>query len=213
MRFRYLIWDFDGTLFDTYPVLNRSIRRALAEFGVESDEERIAAMLSDTLSDTIDALAREHDLDVETFVERIRHHQAEASLAERPPFPGAIRVCRRFLKAGGTNYIHTHRDTESLMAYLDFQGVVNLFADCVTRDDGYPRKPDPAGFAALVEKHNLPKAEVLAVGDRDLDVLGAHAAGLAACLFGTEPGPGVEPEYVIHDFGELERILGLETQT
>lgn len=211
MRFKYLIWDFDGTLFDTYPVLNRSIRRTLAEYGIESDAERIAAMLSDTLSNTVEALARDHELDAETFVERIRHHQAQASLGERRPFPGALRVCRQFIEAGGTNYIHTHRDAASLAAYLDFQGVAGLFADCVTRDDGYPRKPDPAGFAALVERHALPRETVLAVGDRDLDVLGAHEAGLAACLFGTEPGPGVEPEYVIHDFGDLEHILGLAT--
>lgn len=211
MRFKYLIWDFDGTLFDTYPVLNRSIRRALAEFGIEGDARQIAAMLSDTLSDTVDALVLEHGLDPEALVARVRHHQAEASLGERPPFPGVIRACRRFIEAGGTNYIHTHRDTESLMDYLNYQGVADLFADCVTRDAGYPRKPDPAGFTALVEKHALPKAAVLAVGDRDLDVLGAHAAGLAACLFRAEPGPGVAPEYVIHDFAELEKILELKT--
>jgi beta-phosphoglucomutase-like phosphatase (HAD superfamily) len=33
MRFRYLLWDMDGTLFDTYPGINRAVVEAFAEFG------------------------------------------------------------------------------------------------------------------------------------------------------------------------------------
>ena len=33
MLFSSLIWDFDGTLFNTYPHMIRSMRRGLAEIG------------------------------------------------------------------------------------------------------------------------------------------------------------------------------------
>lgn len=209
MRFRYLIWDFDGTLFDTYPALNRIIRQALDDFGVTETEERVAALLSDTLSNTVETLVTENNLDPAAFEARIDHHFAQITLADRPPFPGAIRVCERFQAAGGRSYIYTHRDRESLMRFLDWQNVAELFAGIVTRDDGYPRKPDPTGFLALIATYDLPKAAVLAVGDRDLDIQAAHGAGVAGCLFSAQPGDGVTPEYVIADFAELEQILGI----
>lgn len=210
MRYDNLIWDFDGTLFDTYPVINRAVRRALADLrGVEVEKARVAALLSDTLGATVETLAAEHDLDPAAFEARIQVYRDAAPLAERPPFPGAIRVCERLRAAGGRNFLYTHRDRASLLAMLDYHGVTGLFADIVTADENLPRKPDPAGFRLLVERHNLLRDKTLGVGDRDLDVLGAYRAGIAACLYAAEPGAGVAPEYVIADFAALERLLGL----
>ena len=209
MRFQNLIWDFDGTLFDTYPPLNLATRKAVAEFGGDESEARVAALLSDTLADTINILANELDLESETFKERVYHYWAQATIQDSPPFPGAIRVCERFTAAGGHNFIYTHRGRESLRAFLTGYEVGDLFAGIVARDDGFPRKPDPAGFLAVMARFDLVPDETLAVGDRDLDIIAAQAAGLRACLFDAEPGEGVRPDYVIADLAELESIIGI----
>ena len=209
MRFQVLIWDFDGTLFDTYPPLNQAIRRAVTDFEGGVSEERVTALLNVTLSDTIETLAAELGLEVGVFQERVYHYWGQATIADSPPIPGAIRVCERFQKTGGRNLIYTHRGRESLDEFLNGYALVDLFAGIVARDDGFPRKPDPTGFLALIDRHALPKTEILAVGDRDLDVQAAHGAGVAACLYSADPGEGVRPEFVITDFIELERILGL----
>jgi phosphoglycolate phosphatase-like HAD superfamily hydrolase len=36
-QIRHFIWDFDGTLFDTYPVIIKNLRSALAEYGRDCD--------------------------------------------------------------------------------------------------------------------------------------------------------------------------------
>lgn len=36
MRFNAIIWDFDGTLFDTYPLMARNVVRTLGELGVQA---------------------------------------------------------------------------------------------------------------------------------------------------------------------------------
>jgi phosphoglycolate phosphatase-like HAD superfamily hydrolase len=209
MRFQYLIWDFDGTLFDTYPPLKQAIRQAVADFESDVSEERVAALLNVTLRDTIETLAAELGLEVDVFQGRVYHYWGQSTVADSPPIPGAIRVCERFQKAGGRNYIYTHRGRESLNEFLDGYALADLFAGIVARDDGFPRKPDPTGFLALINRYALPKADVLAVGDRDLDIQAAHGAGVAACLYNAEPGEDVRPDFVITDFLELERILGL----
>jgi histidinol phosphatase-like enzyme len=42
--------------------------------------------------------------------------------------------------------------------------------------DAYPRKPDPAAFNAIIERHGLVRDETMAIGDRDIDVLAGRSA-------------------------------------
>ena len=37
MRYRHIIWDFDGTLFDTYPVMARAFTETMNEAGYPAD--------------------------------------------------------------------------------------------------------------------------------------------------------------------------------
>ncbi len=210
MRFLYLLWDFDGTLFDTYPPLIRAMLRALADRGVTESYAEIARLMGITMDECVSALSRRHNLDAAALeADMIRYH-AQTPIHEKPPFPGAIRVCRQVIAAGGGNYIFTHKRRASLFELLDYYGVTGLFADVLSAWDGYARKPDPAGFIALVEKHALPREQVLAIGDRDLDILAGQGAGVHTCLFNAQPSPGVQPDYVIASFEQLEAILGGE---
>lgn len=209
MRFRYLLWDFDGTLFDTYPPLIRAMQGALATLGHTVSEAQIGALLADTLDGAIDTLSAELALDREAFVAEIERIHAGVRPDERPPFPGVIALCERVQAAGGANLLFTHRDRPTLHTLLSWHGAEHLFLDILTTEDGYPRKPDPAGFRALIERNNLPLDEVLAVGDRDLDILAGQAAGIATCLFRATPSPGVTPDFRITSWGELAALLGL----
>ncbi len=212
MRYCCVIWDFDGTLFDTYPPLIRSIERALAEYGAVVPRAELEAMLNQTLQFCFETLVERFSLDADAFDARIDTYHRRTTVKEQPPFPGAIQVCERVVKAGGRNYVVTHRDRESLMRLLTWYKVEGLFADFVTSDDGYARKPDPASYIALLEKHTLPGDQVLTVGDRAIDVLAGQAAGIHTCLFNGTPGDGVLPDYVIASFDDLGTILDLGSQ-
>ncbi len=207
MRFTSLIWDFDGTLFDTYPPLVSAIERALGDFNVTLPRATIRQMLRGTLAHTITALVSAHDLQQDVFQARIDSYHSQANVRENRPFPGAIQILERILAAGGRNYLVTHRDTESLSAMLTWYRVDGLFTDVITSDDGFPRKPDPASFNALIERHSLPRDSVLVVGDRDLDIQAGRAARVHTCLYDGLPSPGVLPDFMIRTFVELEVIL------
>ncbi len=212
MRFRYLLWDFDGTLFDTYPPLVRALEHALADRGITESREEIVRLLGITLADCTAVLVERHGLDAADFEARVEHTYSQATILDKPPFPGALRVCEHVVAAGGRNYIFTHRGRASLFELLEAYGMVGLFADCLAVEDGYPRKPDPSGLITLIEKHALPRTEVLAVGDRDLDILAGQGAGVRTCLFNAQPPPGIQPDYVIAALEELEDILRLDAK-
>jgi len=209
MRFAHIIWDLDGTLFDTYPPLITSIERALDELGVTVPRAELARLLGDTVAACMDEIAARHSLDPLDFEVRVAYYQRQVTERDQPPFDGAICLCERFLKAGGQNLIFTHRSRESAVRLLDWYRVEGLFAECLTAEDGYARKPDPAGFNALIERHNLPRERVLAVGDRTLDIAAGRRAGISTCLFRGEPDPARPPDFVIIAFDELRSILRL----
>jgi phosphoglycolate phosphatase-like HAD superfamily hydrolase len=80
------------------------------------------------------------------------------------------------------------------------------FTDVLSHEDGYPRKPDPAAFVEMMQRHHFTREDTLAIGDRDIDTLAAQGAGLRACLFGI-PGGQVIPDMAITDYAELLKIL------
>jgi HAD superfamily hydrolase (TIGR01549 family) len=53
--------------------------------------------------------------------------------------------------------------------------------------DTKKRKPDPEPYLLAIKTFNTSLNKVLAIGDRDIDIIAAHAAGIksVACLWGT----------------------------
>ena len=64
-----------------------------------------------------------------------------------------------------------------------------------------------------MEKHGLDPERTLAVGDRELDILAAKAAGIDACLIcrGVEAAE-TAAQYQIRDMEELFVLIGLERE-
>lgn len=207
MRFDHLIWDFDGTLFDTYPPLINSIEHALAEFGASVPRAQIMHLLSDTLATCIQELSAQLGLEGTALEERVTYYQRQVTAHDQPPFTGVIQLCERFVKAGGQNFLFSHRSRDSVNYLLEWYRVQGLFVECLTVEDGFPRKPDPAGFNALIERYALPRERVLAIGDRTLDVMAGRRAGISTCLFRSDPDPACPPDFVISSFEELKSIL------
>jgi phosphoglycolate phosphatase-like HAD superfamily hydrolase len=105
-------------------------------------------------------------------------------------------------RSGGRNVIVTHRGRVGTAGLLDAHGMTPLFAGWITRDNGHPRKPDPAAYEAALRDYNLSCDETLAVGDREIDILAGKAAGLPTCLFAGEGKP-TAAELTVDNFSEL----------
>ncbi len=199
---RHAIWDLDGTLFDTYPPLNRAFQRALADFGAFVPLEEIESLSRVEVLHCAATLANRFALDQETFLRTFGKHYMAVPFAEQPPFPHAREVCEKIVAGGGVNAIVTHRNAHSTAGLLAEHGMTALFAETITRDDGYPAKPDPAAFLAILQHQGLDPRETLAIGDREIDILAGQAAGTWTCLFRGGPS-GVAPDLAITDYAEL----------
>jgi phosphoglycolate phosphatase-like HAD superfamily hydrolase len=206
---RNLIWDAGGTLFDSYPAKIRAFGLALAESGVAPHAPWIAGLLRQSTQHCIQTLAESHQLDAGAFERRYRAHYDGIGPEAQPPFPGVVTVLRYICDIGGQNFIATHRERESLHALLTAHHMAGYFAACITKDDPYPRKPDPTAIEALLTSYGLSRGETMLIGDRDLDIQAGKNAGIRTCFFGAEPHR-VRADVEAEDFGEFYRWLKAE---
>lgn len=204
--FRNIIWDVDGTLFDTYPAIARAFQSALNDLGKEVAFDKIEGLARISLTHCVTSLADRYHLDAQAIGSAFEEHYDQVRPADQPPFPGVIAVCEYICSIGGKNVIVTHRGRTGTNELLTAHNMIHYFAGCLTRDNGYPRKPDPAAFESALKLHNLPRQETMTVGDRDIDILAGRAARIFTCLFGPD-ADRVNPDLRIDSFEDLYRYL------
>lgn len=135
---RQVIWDVDGTLFDTYPAFARAFGLALDEIGETAPVDWIADLCRQSLNHCAVTLAHEFKVDARNILHGFHRHYAAIPPQEQPPFPGATEACAHVRAMGGDNFIVTHRGRQSLTRLLAAYQMKDYFADCVTADDDYP---------------------------------------------------------------------------
>ena len=182
---RSFIWDAGGTLFDTYPAVTRAFGQALADLGAAMPADAIMALARQSTQHAINTLAREAGAGPRRLAETFRRRYDAIPPEVQLPFPGVRDLCVFICERGGQNFIVTHRGRDSLMGLLRAHQMESYFSDILTKEDPFPRKPDPAAIEAIIRRHDLDRAATLLIGDRDLDILAARAAGIRTCFFGT----------------------------
>jgi HAD superfamily hydrolase (TIGR01549 family) len=182
-----ILWDFDGTLFDTYPAYTRVFSQVL---GDEADKQEIYDKLKISFSHAIEF----YKLSAEQAEEMGRLRKM-LSPVEMKPFAGVEEV----LKFADGNVIMTHKDRDGVLAILDHYGWTHYFADIVTIDDGFPRKPHSSAYLHLHTKKKID----LAIGDRDLDLLPAKELGITTCMF---QGESHIADYHLSDYTDFFQL-------
>ena len=205
--YKHVVWDFDGTLYDTYPGITRAFHRAAAEANINIGIEELGAQLRVSIGETQKRLKKQYGLK-DDFEKQYLTYRDQIEAESIPPFPFAIEICRAIWESGGKNYLYTHRDITALR-HLENSGIREYFADCISIEDDFPRKPDPTALLSLAKKHNFSPAECIMIGDRDIDIFAGKNAGMPACFFDPNKITLPAADYNIYCFEQLYEILGI----
>ncbi|MBB6453167.1 phosphoglycolate phosphatase [Salirhabdus euzebyi] len=183
-----ILWDFDGTLFDTYPAYTKMFKQVL---GDQVNSEKIYEQLKISFSHAI----RFFNL-TEKQIEEMDQLKNNIHPSEMIPFEGVEEV----LQFANKNVIMTHKDRKGVMGILDHYGWVNYFADIVTSDHGFPRKPHTAAYDYLHQNHHID----LAIGDRELDLIPAKDLGIQTCIFQNEQ---INADYYLSNYHDFFKVV------
>lgn len=203
---RDIIWDFDGTLFDTYPGIVGSFKKALKDYGIEETEENILDYFKISANHAITHFKELYGLD-NNFVSCYKVYEKAVKPEMANPFPFAEETLKGIVELSGRNYIITHRGGSTLK-FLEYYGMTNYFTEIVTKHNGFKRKPDPESFIYLIEKYKLDRSATMVVGDRDFEILGGKAAEIKTCLFNTNKiNASIAPDFSIDSLIDILNII------
>lgn len=208
---KYLIWDLDGTLFDTYPAFTEAFLEALSDFQYAADPDWVLSLTKINFSHCASVLASHFHLTQEEVEDAFWKHYLAMPLKTQFLMPGAKDLCEYIVRLGGMNVIVTHRDRASTNAILKTHGVEALFTDFIAGDDGFPLKPDPSGVEAIITRNDMDKEQSLLVGDREMDIEAGLASGVRPCLLG-EGGGSSRADYFVDDLYQLWDMIREENR-
>ncbi len=207
--YKHIIWDFDGTLFDTYPILVNSLKKALEEMGIVEEYSKIMSLIRVSVGHAFEYYKMNHQLDLAVLKDRYDVNRQEVNRGNVKPFTSADDILIDIYNAGKKNYIYTNRG-KSVIEYLEHHNLMKYFEDIISREDNFERKPSPDALLYLLGKHHIDAEEAIMVGDRDIDILSGKNAGTKTCFYDSDGIVQVDiADYTVRHMKELYKIIGL----
>lgn len=218
--FCVVVFDYDGTLFDTRPAIVHCIQRTFAEAGWPlPDVDAIAATVKTgiPLHDTLTALEQQLEGD-RTTLEKMVGVYRRIYLAEAAPFLkpylGVSETLQKLSGDGIKSLVISNKGSAAIHKSLDESGL-SPFVDMVFGNEpNLPKKPDPAVLTGHILPHyaDLLKDQILIVGDTETDILFAKAAGIASCWASYGYGEPercreLKPDHVITTIEQLPALV------
>jgi HAD superfamily hydrolase (TIGR01509 family) len=176
---RAVVFDLDGTLLDSLPLVLAAIGHALEPFGFVPTMDIFARLggppakfLPDLLPDprhTPEAMARMEDF-----------HRKNTRMIR--PFAGAAELLEALREREVQAAVWTGRDRASTERLLAEHALDRHLGAVVCGDDFPTHKPDPEGLREILRRLEIAPGEALFVGDADVDVLGGADCGVETIL-------------------------------
>ncbi|MBQ9009801.1 MAG: HAD-IA family hydrolase [Clostridia bacterium] len=196
---RAYIFDLDGTLVDSYPVMVAGVAQVCREFGLQMPEREIYDRL---IADSLSAFLSQMANGLGRPLEEIRDRYAAVSgrrLQDIRLMKNAAEMLECLRQRGAGLYVYTHRGrtTETL---LKRHGIASYFEEAVTSLYRFPRKPAPDGIGYLLARYHPDRQKTAYVGDRTIDMDCASRAGVEGILY-------LPPESPCRPNGAEKRII------
>ncbi|MDE2047200.1 MAG: HAD-IA family hydrolase [Betaproteobacteria bacterium] len=211
-RFDLIVFDWDGTLFDSTALIVRAIQESARDVGVgvptrEQASYVIGLGLKDALQHAVP------DLPVQRYPElaaRYRHHYLQAE-HELSLFDGVEALLQELKQQHYLLAVATGKSRVGLNRALDNAALRGVF-DVTRTADETQSKPHPQMLDEIVAYVGVDKPRTLMVGDTTHDMqlarnAGTHAAAVAYGAHDPAPLLALDPLVCAHSVAELRDWL------
>lgn len=177
---RAVIFDLDGTLVDSMPLVLRAFAHALQPACGDLTPETITNHLGGPPERTFRALIREEHR-ISEAMQRLLDFSLKNWRLIRP-FDGMQGLLDHLRGARHPFALWTGRERESTGWILQEHGIAAKLDAWVCGDDLPTHKPHPGGLEEAMRQLAVAREETLFVGDADVDVLAGVAGGVRTLL-------------------------------
>lgn len=227
---RVVLFDFDGTLVNTTPLILRSFRATWEEVYGFSFEDHVYIQTFGTLIHS--AIGYLIDLGVETGrhgppadrqarIEEILIVYRRFNLGWHDkmiePFPEVPEMLAQLKQRGFAMGIVSSKIRAGVERGLKIFEMVEYFDLIVSAEDVTNHKPHPEPINRALERLRVPPGEALYLGDSIHDVIAGQAARVITAAAAWGPFPRIEleelqPDYILDSPRQLTGILEIEEE-
>lgn len=190
MKYQVILFDLDGTVTDSGPGIMNSVQYALERFGISRQEKaKLRRFVGPPLTDSFERFYGLSHAEALKAVQYYREYYTAGGIFENSVYEGMQETLQE-LKANGCKiYLATSKPQvfsdqilEHFGLHVYFDGAVGSFLDG-GRTDKAEVIAEVLRQAGITEEM---KKQVLMVGDREYDMIGAHKQGIdaAGVLYG-----------------------------
>lgn len=210
-----VIFDMDGTLFDSESLYFEAFQCAYAEQGGVLTREEYFQRHAGTTNETIEASLGSRapaDFDAERFSRRWRECW-DRLLDERGlvPLPGVVDWLKGCKAAGVAVAVASSSSLKEIARCLECAGLDRWFKWRTGGDEVSNGKPDPDIFILAIARLGIEPTRCLVIEDSPAGVAGARAAGIKVIQVSPHLPASMDPKVKrVGSLGELERSTAFE---
>ena len=178
-----ILWDLDGTLLDTLEDLKDAVNYALRQYGCpERTLEQVRCFVGNGAGKLIRRAlpGQDDDPDFEQVLGCFRAYYDAHCRVKTDAYPGILEVLAKLKEAGYPMAVVSNKPDSAVQILCR-----DYFGDLVSHTQGEvagtPRKPAPDMAWLAAGKLGIPRERCIYVGDSEVDVQTALAAGMT-CL-------------------------------
>jgi 2-phosphoglycolate phosphatase len=207
LRPRAMLFDFDGTLADSFGAIAASTNHVRRHYGLpELREDEVRSSVGFGLRHLMESLVPAAPPDDAVAVYRAHHPSVMASGTRL--FPGIFDALAALHRDGVKLAVCSNKHVQFTKLLVREKGLAEFFAAVLGPEDVAAPKPDPAMLLEAMKRLGADRAETVYVGDMTIDVEVARAAGVPAwiVLGGASPRETLEamkPDRLLNRFDEI----------
>ena len=215
MTYKKIFFDLDGTLSDSKEGIMKSLYYAIDKMGLEKPAEAfLQSFLGPPLWDSFINKLGLSKKDATTMVGYFRERFIPLGIYENTLYEGVKLLLQRLDKKKDIEiYIATAKPETSALTVLDYFKIKPYFKKIKGATfDGRIRAKSQVITSLVDVIEPVDKKEILMIGDRDHDVIGAHENGIdcLGVLYGYGSSAELEAvavDYLVKDVSELSSFL------
>jgi phosphoglycolate phosphatase len=204
---RAVIFDFDGTLADSYAAITASVNHVRAAYQLPPLEE---AIVRRSVGRGPEALMRDTvpGADVDAAVMIYRAHHPSVMLPGTHLLPGVAKTLATLHQSGLRLAVCSNKPRPFTQRLLEYLQLASLFDVVIGPEDAPRPKPAPDMLLLAIQRLEVAPASVLYVGDMVIDIRTARAAGVTVWVVATGSEAEADlraagPDRLPHSFEEL----------
>ncbi len=200
------LFDFDNTLYDTNEGIREILRHALPMVGVEYDDSRFPEFSGLSMDQVFDRFVGSRELYDRYRDEFMRIVRSDVYLSGIP-FPETESVLRELADRGKKIGIVSGKMSYKIRNLMERDGMLDLVEVVVGYGDTERHKPFPDPIDLALSHFDVPKGDVLYVGDSPNDSGAAMNAGIDCAIVNRHNGLTPDGLECTYEVGSLTDLL------